>query len=228
MAGIGGTVADLLDAMSMLDNELDTEAGGVNEAQCIKALTHAQKYFETVAAMFPRVYQTGVTTISTAANTETTTYPSLLRRLDGIWLLDANNRPIREIERIDHVGGHVPSLPWPLQVTMSAGSGGPGGYYANMAQFYWLPLPDGVYNARIYGLFAQASFAARGDNYNYHDYTILALAQFAVKVLSIGVADSTDELMELADQLFKPLLRSLRKFDRTAPRGRFYGRVHDT
>lgn len=227
MPGIGGTVADLLDVMALLDNELDTAAGGVNEAQSVKALSLAQKYFETVAAMFPRVYESTIN-VGTAAQTETTVFPTTLRRLDAIWQLDANGRPLFEVERIDHVGGHVPSLPWPLQISLLPGVGAPGGYYANMSNFYWLPLPDAVYSLRIYGLIAQPSFVDRTSNFNYHDFTQLPIAQFACKLLAVGVDDDTTELDELAGQLFRPLLRSVRKFDRSGPRGRVYGRVHDT
>lgn len=227
MAGIGGTVADLLDVMSMLDNDLIATSGGTNEAQCIKALTQAQKYFETVCAMFPKVYQSTVNVV-TAAQTETTVWNTKLRRLDALWLLDANGQPIRKMERIDEVGGHVPSLPWPLQIILAGGVGAPGGYYANMTNFYWLPLPDGVYSLRVYGLLAQNSFVDRTSDFNYHDYTQLAIAQFAVKLLHIGTDDGVDDYDALANQLFKPLIRSLHKFDRSGPRGRTYTRVHET
>lgn len=227
MPGIGGTVADLLDVMSMLDNELDTAAGGVNESQCIKALTQAQKQFENIAAMFPRVYQSTINVVTTA-NTETTTTPTTLRRFDALWQLDSNGRPLFKIERIDQVGGHVPSLPWPLQISLATGTGAPGGYYANMSNFYWLPMPDGVYSVRIYGLIAQPSFVDRNSNYNYHDYTQLSVAQVAVKLLSVGVDDDTTSIDELSSLTFKPLLRSVRKFDRSGPRGRVYSKVHDT
>lgn len=228
MAGIGGTVADLLDGMSLIRNELDTSSGGTDEARAIKALTHAQRYFETVCAAFPRVYQSTVN-VATAAQTETSTWSTSLRRLDALWLLDpTTSLPIRKMERIDEIGGHVPSLPWPLQVSVSAGYGMPGGYYANMANFYWLPMPDGVYNLRIYGLVAQAAFAVRTDNFNYHPYVILPIAQFACKLLDIAVDDDSSALDELASQLFRPLMRSIKGFDRSGPRGRTYTRVHET
>lgn len=227
MAGIGGTVADLLTLMGALNNELVVSSSGTDEARAILALTAAQHYFETIAASYPRVLQS-TTTAVTAASTETTTYSTSLLRLDAIWLLDANSRPMYKLKKIFEVGGHVPSLPWPLQVSLAAGPGAPNGYYANMEQFYWLPLPSGVSTLRIYGLLEKTEFALRTDDFNYPKRTKLALAQFANKILQIAVGDGASDLDTLAAELFGPLMRSLKKFDRSEASPRVYNDVHST
>ena len=223
---MAGTVADILDTCELLDNELEVDSGEDDEALAIRAITQAQHYFETFCATFPRVLQT-VPPLTTTANTETTTWTSSIIRLDALWYLDANSNPVRKLSRIDEIGGHVPSLPWPLQVTLgTAATGAPYGYYGNMANFYWLPKPDATHTIRVYGLLEQSRFTLRSDAVNYPYRCHLALAQFAVKLLSLGVGDSGGELDKLAGQVFTPLLRQLRKFDRSEPMGRYYTQYH--
>lgn len=225
---MAGTVADILDLMELIDQELDVDAGEADEANAILAITQAQHYLETLAAALPRTFQT-VTTVTTTANTETTTWTSALLRLDALWYLDANSNPIRKLTRIDEVGGHVPTLPWPLDLTVgAAGTGAPYGYYGNMANFYWLPKPDATYTLRIYGLLEQTRFTARANTVFYPYRTHLALAQFAAKILSLGVGDSASDLDTLGGQLFTPMFRQLRKFDRSKPMSRHYSQVHST
>lgn len=222
------TVSDLLDLMSLIDNELEIGAGESDESQAIKALIQAQHHFELIAASKPRILQDTVN-IVTANVTEKTTWSSLLRRVDALWYLDATGNPIRALERIDEIGGHVPSLPWPLQIALGSAAGGaPFGYYGNMRDFYWLPRPDGVYTIRVYGFIKKAAFAVRGDAYNYPDETMLALASFANKLMSVGVADDTLDLDRLTAQVFAPLIKSYTKFDRSKPSGRVYTMFHST
>ncbi len=229
MAGIGGAVTDLLAAMTLLNNELDVTANGSDEARSITALTQAQHYFETLASSMPEILGNGLTTVPTALNTETSPWSSGLRRLDALWYLDAAGNPVRKLKRISEIGGHVPSLPWPLQIALTSSWGGaPFGYYADMNQFYWLPKPDGVYNIRIYGFFKQAAFALRTDNFNYPPECQLPLAQFAARLLAISVGDDSLEYDKLATMLFRPLLRQLRKFDRSEPQSRVYSEFHAT
>ena len=59
-------------------------------------------------------------------------------------LLNSSGRVVRDIESIQDVGGHAPNLPWPMQISAIAASGEPGAFYANMQDFYWLPIPSGV------------------------------------------------------------------------------------
>lgn len=226
--GIGGTVADVLSVMEMLDNELETGSGETDEQSAITALQQAQNWFETVCSTYPRVLQ-DVVNIVTVANTETTQWPSALLRLDAIWLLDANGNPIRKLDRIEETGGHAPSLPWPLDITTMAGATGtPFGYYGNMANFYWLPTPAGVNSLRIYGLLEKARFVNRTSDFNYPYRCHLPFAAFADRLLQQGADDVSLDLEELANQAFGPLLKQLKKFDRTSPHGRDYTEHHTT
>ena len=228
MAGIGGTVANVLSVCELLDNELETASGEPDEARAITALVQAQHYFETLAATYPDVLQ-DTTTVTTTAATEATTWATTLLRLDALWYLDSNSNPIRQLKRISEIGGHVPSLPWPMQVTLSAiGSGAPYGYYGNMSDFFWLPKPDATHTLRIYGLVEKDRFTVRTNDFNYHYRLHLPFAQFAVKLLSIGVADDTMELDKLAGQLFTPVLRQLNNSDRSEPHSRHYTEFHTT
>lgn len=224
---MAGTVADLLVLMADLDAEIETAASEVDEAPSIRLLTQAQHYFETLCATYPRAFQT-VTTAVTVANTETTTWTSGLLRFDKMQLLDSSGRVVRDIESLDDIGSHAPSLPWPLQISAVGATGEPFAFYGNMANFYWLPLPSAVSTVRVYGLIEQARFAARADVVFYPYRVHLALAQFANKLSSLSVGDDTGDLDRLAAQVFGPILKQLKKFDRSHPRGRYYHRLHTT
>lgn len=222
------TGADLLGLLELLDNELETGSGEVDEARSLIALQQGQHYFELAAASTPKVLQSTVD-ILTVATTEKTTWATTLRRLDALWYLDTNGNPIRKLKRISEIGGHVPSLPWPLQVTLSPGpEGAPFGYYGNMANFYWLPRPDAAYSIRVYGFVKQAVLALRTTAFSYPDETQLAIATFASKLLAQGVDDATIDIDRLTAQLFRPLLRSYRHFDRSEPTSRYYTEWHST
>lgn len=223
------TVADLLTAMSVLDNELDAVVGGVDETRAINALILAQHQFEILAAQYPKVFQTSAQTLAVAASTETTAFPSALLRLDALWLLDAaTQRPVTKLKRITDIGAHVPALPWPLSLSLATGTGSPAAYYANTADFYWLPLPAGADTIRVYGMIAAAEFVSRDSLFTYPPQTRLPIAAFASKLLSIGVGDAKADLDGLAEETFRPLLKTQKKFDRSEPLSRDYTYAHST
>lgn len=223
----GNLVSDLLDTMAILNNELELEVAGADEGRAIIALTLAQHQFETQAALYPRALQSTIT-VTTAANVETSAWSTSLLRLDAIWLLDANGVPINKLEKIQQIGGHVPTLPWPLDLALATGTGNPSGYYASSQNFYWLPLPSGVASLRVYGLIEQAEFGTRNDAFNYTKRCKLAIASFAVRLLAGGIGDDATDFDTLAARTFGPLIRSLKKLDRSSPLVRRYDRVHLT
>lgn len=228
MAGIGGTVADVLAVMELLDNELETGSGETDETSAITALIQAQHYFETLCAITPRTLQDTVT-ISTTASTETTTWTSALIRFDAMWLLDANGLPIRQIESIDEVGGHAPGLPWPLDmVTVVGASGSPFAFYGNMRNFYWLNIPADVVTMRIYGFLEKARFIDRTSDFNYPYRCHLAFAQFATHIMQIGADDVSTDLEKLGARIFSPVLTQLKRFNRSGPQARHYSEFHTT
>lgn len=223
-----GTLADVLSLMTIWNQGLRVGNGQADEARAILACTTAQHYFETLCATYPRIFQDTVTA-ATVANTETTVWNTALLRLDAAWLLDpTTNRPIRRLQRIDDVGGHVPQLPWPLQLTYSAGVGSPSGYYANMRNFYWMPLPADAQTLRLYGLLEQSEFVNRSSAFNYPNRCKAAFAEFAAKLLLNAVGDDTSDSDALAASIYRPLLKQLKKFDRSEPHGRYYTEVHTT
>lgn len=225
---MAATVADLLNVMFVLNNELRVSANGIHEARAITCLSLAQHYFETIAATLPGVLQ-GTITAAEAANVETTAVDATLLRLDAMWALDdTTQKPLYKIERIWEVGGQVPALPWPLQLSVATGTGPPRSYYASWQSFYWLPLPDAIHNVRIYGLIEQPEFVNRVSAYNYPLRCKLALANFANKLMNMSVGDADDEIDALALATFTPLLRGLQKFDRSGPMPRLYSDVHYT
>lgn len=223
---MAGTVADILDLMELLDNELRTGSGEPDEDRSVKALIQAQHFFENLAATYPDIFSSTVNT-TTADATETSSFAVL--RVDALWYLDTNGRPVRKLKRIEEIGGHVPSLPWPLQITIAqGGSGAPFGYFANMQNFYWLPLPDGVHTVRIYALLEQTRFSTRSSSVFYPYRCHLPFAQFATKLLSVGLGDAEPELEKLGAQVFTPLIRQLQQFDRSEPSSRHYTEFHST
>lgn len=224
------TIADVFDVMGLLDNELDLASGGDDEDRAILAVKVAQRYFETLAATMPAgTLQTIVDTLTTTASTETTTWPATLKRLDAVWKLDPTSlRPVYRLKRIHEIGGHVPSLPWPLQLSLNTGSGSPAGYYANTTSFYWLPLPDGTHTLRIYGFVTGAVPVDRTSAFAYPDTCLAPFAAFAVRLMAAGVGDESSDLTALAETCFRPLLRGMRKFDRSEAIPRSYAYAHDT
>lgn len=224
---MAGTWADVLDVIELLDNELECGAGEDDEVRAILACKHAQHEFETLAATFPRTLGTVVNTTTTTAATEATAWPSALLRLDGIFVLDSAGVIVRKIESMQEIGSHAPSMPWPLNLVSPAG-GTPSGYFTDMANFYWLPRPDASYSLRIYGLFEQAEPALRASAYAYRNNTKLAMGQMALFLMKYGTDDTKGDLHKLGDILFRPLLRSLRKFDRSGPMDKHYDFLHTT
>ena len=73
---------DLLDLMELLNQELQLQTGEENVARGLVALNAAQDAFEGLAALRPKILGSRTGTVTTAANTETTAFPSGLLRVD--------------------------------------------------------------------------------------------------------------------------------------------------
>lgn len=221
------TAVDLLDSMSVLDNELELGEGQSDEAIALKALSMAQKYFESLCAVYPNVLASLVT-VSPEANLGQSAWPSSLLRLDAVQALNADNQPVWNLEDLGGLGGAVSMLPWPLTLSAWGVAGAPGGFTASLGSIGWLPTPGTASTIRLVGLVQQPKFRRRTDPFGYPSQCEVALANFACRLLSIGVADETADLDRLASQIYTPLLKSLRKFVRTGPQGRVYTDVHTT
>lgn len=222
------TGADLLTRMQVIANELEIASGGDDETKCLAALDMAQDYFEDVAASMPRIGQTK-TTVTTAADTETTSLPSGLLRLDSVWYIDATtSRPAWEVLPITDTGGHRPQSPWPFNLVMTPGTGAPRRYAYDSENFYWLPEPDAVYTLRVQGLFSKTALTSRSTTFGWPDSVSVPIAAFAVRLLETSIDDPSDDVSALAEEAFVPVLRRLRKLQRQAPMGRHYTHMHVT
>lgn len=222
------TAADLLSRMKILANELRIASGGADESRCLTALDMAQDYFEDVAASMPKVGQR-TTTCTTSANTETTAWPTGLLRVDSVWYVDpATSRPAWELRNIYDTGGHQPQSPFPYNLSLSSGTGAPREYFSDEQTFYWRPLPDATHTLRVYGLIARTALTSRSVTFGWQDSVSLPLTAFAVQLVRLGVDDRTDELQALAEQMFTPVLRRMRKSVRQGPMSKHYTQVHTT
>lgn len=222
------TIATILSKMSVLDNELDISSGGADETRAISALDMAQDMFEVILANHPDLLGT-VANTATVANTEATAWPTGLMRIDTMWYIDpTTSLPAWEINVIQDVGGHAVGVGFPFNVGLMGSKGAPVGVYTNRANLYWKPLPDAVYTVRINGLYSQTDITTRAQTFAYPDQVSNPMAAYANRLLSIGVADPTDDLKSLADEMFAPAINMLRQPTRQRPQSRQYSRMHTT
>jgi hypothetical protein len=223
------TVATILSKMSVLNNELDIASGGADETRAISALDMAQDYLEVVLGNHPDLLGT-IGTTTTAANTESTTWPSGLMRIDTMWYLNpSTSRPAWQIEVIQDVGGHVVPSPWPYSASNAVGgTGAPEGCYTNRAHLYWQPLPDAVHTVRINGLYSKDDLTTRAQTFAYPDHVANPLAAFANRLMAMGLGDPSDDLKALAIEMFTPAINMLRQPTRQRPQSRQYSRMHTT
>ena len=226
------TIATVLGKMSVLDNELDISSGGADETREISALDMAQDVFESIIANHPDLLGT-VATTTTTADTEATAWPTGLMRIDTMWKINTAstpNLPQWQIDVIQDVGGHMVGAGWPYNAALGfpGGKGAPRGCYTNRANLYWQPLPDAVYTVRINGLYAATDISSRSATFAYPDQVSNAMAACAVRFMAMGVADPSDDMKALADELFAPAINMLRQPTRQRPQSRQYSRVHTT
>src|SRR4051812_32985844 len=100
----------LLDRMELLNAELQLQAGEADVTKGLLSLNVAQDYFESVAAQRGKLFGSAVGTVVTAANTESTAYPTGLLRLDRLQYIDpVTSRPAGDLTPIRRTGGHSSS-----------------------------------------------------------------------------------------------------------------------
>lgn len=225
------TIADVLDIMEILDNELEVQAGEADEGRAITALNMALMQFDTIASMNPGIeQQTGG--FSCRASGEFTTWPLNLLRLDALWRLDAaTGDQVYELENLQHAGGHTYTnvSNWLLALSVAGPlTGAPIAFAASGRRFYWAPKPDAIYPFRAYGYFRSPRARLRTNGWYHGDELMLPAATMAVRMMSLGVGDDDHDLQTLAGQVYSPLVRSLRKAVRLGPTGRVYTQWHTT
>lgn len=228
------TIATIMGKMQVFDNELDVSVGGADETRCITALDMAQDAFESILANHPDTLGK-ISTISTTANQEYTTWPAALLRLDSLWMMNTQgtpNLPAWEIEVIQDVGGQAQGLafPWLSGIVGYApqGVGAPVKAYTNREYFFWAPVPDQVYTLRAYGLSAKTDITTRTQTFEYPDHVSVPMAAFATRMMEMGIDDPSEELKAIANEMYAPAINMLRQPTRQRPQSRQYSRTHTT
>lgn len=223
------TGQDLLNAMEALNQELQLQTSEADVARGLIALNMAQDYFESLAAQEGHIQGDSTADITTAANTETTSFPTGMLRIDLIQYIDpVTEEPVYDLDSIQETGGHIQSRAWPLNVTSSLSSRGiPTAYWTNGRFIYWSPKPDAVHTFRTYG-FSHAADITATDTFSYDDELRLPFAAFAVQILRIGVGDEIQDVAALAKQTFSGAIGSMASVNRDGASGFTYRYRHDS
>lgn len=228
------TIATILAKMQVLDNELDIAVGGADETRAISALDMAQDVFESIVANHPDTLGK-ISTITTTANQEYTTWPTDLLRLDNLYMMNTQvtpNIPQWEITIIQDVGGQAIGVPYPWLTGVVGYSpstrGAPTWAYTNRQYFFWAPIPDQAYALRAYGFSSEADITTRSQTFAYPDLVSVPMAAYATRLMEMGIDDPSQELKDLADEIYGPVLNMLRQPTRQRPQSRAYSRVHTT
>lgn len=212
--------------MEVVNAELQLQPGEADVTKGLLALNIAQESFEGLLAVRPQCLGSGVGTVTTALNTESTAYPAGLLRIDRLQYIEpSTGRPSWDITPARRAGGHATNRFWPLNLTSVASSGKPRSYWTNGANIYWSPLPDGTSTVRWYGLSAAADITASGT-FVYPDIVAFPLAVLAVKYLKTGVDDAITDIGPLALEVLKPALDALARFNRDGALGLEYTQIH--
>ena len=91
----------LLDLMEVMDRGLQLQSGETGVTRALSALNASQDHFESILALEPNVHGSSIGTVTTAANTESTAFPSTLMRLDRLQFIGADtSRPAWDLDRI--------------------------------------------------------------------------------------------------------------------------------
>ena len=211
--------------MELLNQELQLQSGEADVTRGLLALNVAQDYFESLAALRPEIFGSSTGTITTTVNVETTAMPTGLLRLDRIQLLDSNSKPVRDIEPLNRVGGHIAARFWPENIVSSTGSGSPVRYKNYGGSIYWQPLPDATHTIRWYGFQAASAITASGT-FAYPDILALPFASFACQLMKSGVDDDPKDVQAIAMASFTTALDTLSLINRDGGRGLAYTQVH--
>lgn len=222
------TGQSLLDLMELANQELQLQPTETDVTRGLLALNVAQDYFENLAAS--RKVKTGTTNPTTevvaTANVETTAFPTGLLRVDRLQRLDGTGgNPIGDLERLQRTGGHANRQFRIWQFSGPTGSGTPGAYWTQGTSIYWSPKPASTSYYRAYGFIRAADITASGT-FTYDDGVMFPLAVFAAKLMTIGVADSPQDLTTLAQETFTAILDTLERFNRDGAQDVTYERSH--
>jgi|GEM_PF-4949019 len=217
----------ILDVMEVMDRGLQLQSGETGVTFALRAANVAQDHLESILATEPNSYGSGVGTVTTAASTETTTFPSGLLRLDRLQYLDAStSRPAWDLDWVGYTGDQNElSALYVLLGTNSDITGKPRRYWTNGTNIYWGPLPNATHTVRYYGLTAADDITASGT-FAYPDIAIAPVAEFASRMLKIGKDDDATPISRLGVDLFGPIVQQFSRFNRDRAPGYDYRYVH--
>jgi len=221
------TGQSILDLMEVMDRGLQLQSGETGVALALRAVNAAQDYLESILALDPNVMGSGIGTVTTAASTERTAFPSGVLRIDRLQFIDPNtSRPAWDLDRVGYPGDYYQSrmIAPTLQYDVST-TGRPVRYWTNGTNIYWDPLPDATHTVRYYG-FTGASTLTAGGTFAYPDIALMPIATYAVKMMRIGKDDDVQGIMTTAAEVFKPAVEALGRFNRDRPPGYDYRYFH--
>lgn len=225
------TAADMLGELVVFNNDLSVGAGEKDETRALRALNMAQTLFEAVVGTESEVLsRAGDANLTTVANQETTVWPTTLLRVDSVWLLDAAGVPIYEVTNIFKSGGQARNLPWPLSlgVALSTAPGAPRQYKADFQQFWWAPIPSAVHSLRVYGAWRGTDLTSRAVTFSYPDECAIPIETVASRMIRMGMDDPTAEVEAFSKEVYKPIMKRLRRLVRARPEPREYRYLHTT
>lgn len=218
----------LLDTLEILSPELQLQSGESDVTKGLNALNRAQDLMESLYSQYPDVKGGASSTVTTTADTETTAFPTGLLRIDKLQYIDpSDSLPKWDLAPIETVGGHAWRTFWPLNLVSSTTTGKPRAYWTNGSSIYWDPLPDGTHTVRWYG-FQAADDISVGGTFAYDDIAILPLCTLAAKIIITGLNDPVQDFTQLAEDVFRPLIDSQTRFNRSGPKQPTYTRSHST
>ena len=217
----------ILDLMEGLDASLQLQASESGVTKGLIAANAAQDYLESLLALQPNNYGSTFSTVTTTADTESTTFPSGLLRLDRLqYIHPETSRPGWDLEFVGYTGDQYgPPVTYPsLQFDVST-TGKPQRYWTNGSVILWDPVPDAVHTVRYYGLIAKSDITASGT-FGFPDIAMLPLAQYAVELLKIGTDDEVQSLTAFGQKTFAPFLQWAGRFNRDRAPGYDYRYYH--
>ena len=217
----------LLDLMEVMDRGLELQSGESGVTKGLVALNAAQDHFESYLALEPHVMGSTVGTVTTAADTEATTFPSGVLRIDRLQFVDpTTSRPSWDLERIGPVGDYYQSrLLYPTLQYSTVTTGRPVSYWTDGSKIYWDPLPNDTHTVRYYGFVAASDISAAGT-FAYPDIVLMPLATFAVKLGRVGKDDDAAPITEIGERVFGPTIQALSRFNRDRAPGYDYRYIH--
>ena len=217
----------LLDLMEVMDRGLQLQSGETGVTQGLVALNAAQDHFESYLSLEPNVMGSSIGTVTTAADTERTTFPSGVLRIDRLQFIDpTTSRPAWDLDRVGPIGDYYRS--WGIGPTLqfnTTTTGRPVAYWTDGSHIYWDPLPDATHTVRYYG-FAPASDITAAGTFSYPDIALMPLATFAVKMSRTGKDDDIASITDMGSRVFAPTIQALSRFNRDRTPAYDYRYVH--